>query len=346
MTSLAREVRDLNKSISLSSAGGDLIRAAKLMAAARGNLEIARKAVEQPGYSERVRAAINNASVGTKAAVTIGGLNDNIAWYRELAEGFVASMSAFSAFSKILTSNDFYPVPLRTIMGILTSAPVGDTSAEGFAKAISSGAFSTAKLEPLKSTSTIVVTNELARSISDAATAQFAAEIRRAASIELDRNFLSILASTSGVTSAASTGVTSTAILADLTGRLTALTIGADSRLYWVVSPKLYKQLSLVQGTGGFLVQANKIGQITVVPSDAATTTAYLIDAKQVAAVLDSVNINTSGSATIQLADNPTSTAYQLFSAWQNNATVMMCEIWYGCLLMRSTGCTLLTGYS
>jgi hypothetical protein len=343
---MGNEIRDLSRSISLSSAGGDLIKAAKLMAAARGNLDIARQAVAQPGFSPRVRNAIENAQGGTKGAVVIGGLNDNIAWYRELAEGFVASLSAFSAFSKILTANDFYPVPLRTIMGIMTSAPVGDTSAEGFAKAIASAAFSTAKFEPLKSTSTIVVTNELARSISDAATAQFSAEIRRAASIELDRNFLSILASTSGVTSVPSTGITSTAILSDLTARLTALTIGADSRLWWIVSPKLFKELSLVQGTGGFLMVNGKIGQISVAPSDAATTTAYLIDAKQVAANLDSVNINTSSNATIQLADNPTSTAYQLFSAFQNNATVMMCEIWYGCLLTRSAGCTLLTGYS
>jgi hypothetical protein len=68
---------------------------------------------------------------------------------------------------------------MRTIMGILTSAPVGDTGGEGFAKAISSANFSTAKLEPQKSTSTIVLTNELARSISPAATAQFGNEIRR-----------------------------------------------------------------------------------------------------------------------------------------------------------------------
>jgi hypothetical protein len=345
---MGNEIRDLNRSISLSSAGGDLIKAAKVLASCRGQLSLARQMVAQPGYSPRVRDAIEHATVG-KAGVSIGGIGafgDALAPYRELAEGFVASMSAFSAFSKILTANDFYGLPLRTILAILTSAPIGDSSAEGFAKAMSSGAFTTGKVEPQKSTSMICVSNELAKSISDAATAQLSAEIRRAASIELDRVFLNILASTSGVTSAANTGVTASAVLSDLTGRLTALTIGSDSRLYFICSPKLWKTISLLQGTGGFLLVNNRIGSITVVPSDAATSSAFLIDSRQVAAALDTVAINVSSNATVQLSDNPTSSSFQLFSAFQANATIMQCEIWYGALLMRSSGCTLLTGYS
>ena len=85
--------------------------------------------------------------------------------------------------------------------------------------------------------------------------------------------------------------MTGATILADLTARLTALTIGADSRLWFIVSPKLYKTVSLVQGTGGFLMQDDKIGMISVAPSDALTTTAFLIDAKGIAAELDTVKV-------------------------------------------------------
>ena len=176
--------------------------------------------------------------------------------------------------------------------------------------------------------------------------AQLSRELRRAASIATDKNFLAILAATSGITTAASTGVTATAVLADLTGRLNALTIGADSRLWWIVPVKLYKELSLLQGTNGWLMQGNKINNINVAPSDAATTVATLIDAKQVAVGLETVTINQSNEATIELDDNPTASDYKLVSLFSSNLTALMAEIWYGCLGLRSTAITTLTGYS
>jgi hypothetical protein len=94
-------------------------------------------------------------------------------------------------------------------------------------------------------------------------------------------------------------------------------------------------------------MQGNKIGsQISVAPSDAATSTAFLIDAKQVAAELDNVVLDTTTQATVEMADNPTASDYQLVSLWANNMTGMRCEIWFGILGLRSGGVTMLTGYS
>jgi hypothetical protein len=124
------------------------------------------------------------------------------------------------------------------------------------------------------------------------------------------------------------------------------LTIGADSRLQFICSPKLFKTISLLQGTGGFLMINNKIGSITVVPSDAATTVATLIDSKQVAAQLDSVVINASSEAGLQLDDNPTSSAFQTISLFASNLTALQCEVWWGCLAVRGSAVTTLTGYS
>ena len=171
-------------------------------------------------------------------------------------------------------------------------------------------------------------------------------ELRRACGIAVDAKFLALMAATSGITSAASTGVTSTAVLADLTARLTALTIGADSRLWFITSPKLYKTLSLLQGTGGFLVQDGKIGSIQLAPSDALTTTAFLIDAKGIAAELDTVKLDSTGNAALQLDSDPTSGSYQLVSLFQNNLTALRCEIEFGALALRSTSVTMLTGYA
>ena len=192
-----------------------------------------------------------------------------------------------------------------------------------------------------------MISNELAKTAAPSSISMLGNELRRACGIAVDVKFLALMAATSGITSAATTGVTSTTILADLTARLNALTIGADSRLWWIVSPKLYKTVSLVQGTGGFLMQDNKIGMINVAPSDALTTTAFLIDAKGVAAELDTVKLDSSDKATsLQLDSDPTSGSYQLVSLFQANCTALRCEIRFGALALRSTSVTMLTGYA
>jgi hypothetical protein len=117
--------RRINKSVALGSASGDFIKIAKLLAASGGRLDVARQLASQAG-SARVREAFENGVCVTKGGVAIGGLSDALAWYKPLQEGFVGSMAEFGAFSRIWNAGDFYPVPLRTIMGIMTTAPVGD----------------------------------------------------------------------------------------------------------------------------------------------------------------------------------------------------------------------------
>jgi hypothetical protein len=341
-----RSIAELNRSVSLDGAVGDARKFVKLLAQSGGRLDVARQLAAQCP-SVRVREIFEkDLVVNFKAAVTVSGLSDALAPYQPLAEGFFASMAPFSALSRIYNANDFDVIPLRSQAAAITLAPVGATPNEGASKAVSSATFGGLRLEPLKAVGQFVVSNELARSISPAAQTKLFYELQRCASIQVDAKFLSILASTPGMTTAASTGVTSTAILADLTGRLTALTIGADSRLWWIVPPKLFKQLSLVQGTGGFLLQGGKIGSISVAPSDAATTVATLIDAKQVAMGLETAVLSSSSETSVEMADNPTSGDYHLVSMFQNNSTLLRAEIWFGAIAERSTAVTTLTGYS
>ena len=292
----------------------------------------------------RVREVLSD----LKAAVNPMSLSDSsaLAPYSAMAAGFFGSLSAFSAFSKIYNIGDFQRVPLRTRVVVLTTAPVAEAVSELAAKSVSSGSFASAQLEAQKVAEFLVISNELAKTAAPSAISMLGNELRRACGIAVDAKFLALMAATSGITSAATTGVTSTTILADLTARLTALTIGADSRLWWIVSPKLYKTVSLVQGTGGFLMQDNKIGMINVAPSDALTTTAFLIDAKGVAAELDTVKLDSSDKTSLQLDSDPTSGSYQLVSLFQANCTALRCEIKFGALALRSTSVTMLTGYA
>jgi hypothetical protein len=312
---IMQQVGEAHRSISLDSAGNDFVKFGKLTAAARGAIGEAQRLASASG-SRRVADMVELLEQHPieKTAVGVATMSEALAPYKALAEGFFASMAGFSSLATIYNAGDFYRIPLRTIAAVLTSALVGDAVSELAAKPIHAGNFATTRFEPSKVTSLIVITNELAKSISQAATMQFGNELRRAASIAADQHFLAVLAATSGITTAASTGVTASAVLTDLTAALTRLTIGADSRLWFICSPKLAKTISLLQGTGGYLMVNNKIGQINVAASDAATTTATLIDAKQVAAELDTVTVDSSQSASLMLADNPTSTGYQTVS--------------------------------
>jgi HK97 family phage major capsid protein len=339
-------IGERNASISLDSAGNDFIKYAKLVAAARGRIgDLQRLASQVPSRRVADIVELLEQNPIQKSAVGVLGLSEALAPYQALAEGFFASMAGFSSFATIFNAGDFYRVPLRTLIGVLTSAPVGDSVSELAAKPLHAGNFAQSRFEPSKVTSLIVITNELARSVSQAAILQFGNELRRASSIASDAHFLAVLATTPGITTGASTGVTASAILADLTAALQRLAIGADSRLWFICSPKLAKTISLLQGTGGYLAVNNRIGGITVAVSDAATTAAYLIDAKQIAAELETVTVDSSESASLQLADNPTS-GFQLVSLFTQNLTALRAELWFGCLALRSTAVTTITGFS
>jgi hypothetical protein len=238
-------IGDLNRSVSLDSAGNEFIKLAKHLAATRGEpvgSSVAREMASK--LPPRVAEIVQH----HKTAVSIAGLSEALSPYAALATGFVASMAEFSAFSRIYNNNDFYRIPLRTRVAVLTSAPVGYPVAELGAKPMSAASFVQDLFEPIKVSSMVALSNDLTRSISQAALMQMSAELRRAASIAVDAKVLAVLAATPGATSAASTGVTASAVLADLTGRLNALTIGADSRLWWIVSPKLFKEPACFKG--------------------------------------------------------------------------------------------------
>lgn len=294
--------------------------------------------------SQRVREVLSD----LKAAVAPNALSDSsaLAPYAQMAGGFFASLAAFSAFSKIYNAGDFTRVPLRTIIAVLTSAPVAEATSELAAKPVASGDFATATLDAQKVAALIVITNELARSAAPSSLSMLGNELRRAAGIAVDVKFLELMAATPGITSAATTGVTATAVLADLAAALDRLTIGADSRLWLITSPKLAKVLALLPNTGGFMVQDGKIGPISLAPSDAATTTAYLIDAKGIAAELDAVKLDSTRNASLQLDSDPTSGAYQLVSLFQRNLTGLRCEVEFGCVALRSESLTEITGYA
>jgi hypothetical protein len=326
----------------LSTAAHDFAVMAKCLAAGRGRAsDVQQWARSVP--SSRVRDVLKAGVVPNNLTTNAGG---ELAPYKELASGFFGSMAANSAFAKIMGAGDFTRVPLRTLISVLTTAPVAYSVSALAPKPITSMDFTTAQLEAEKVSAHVVITNELARSLSPAATSRIGDELRKAASIAVDAKFLALIAATPSITSAGSSGITAANVLSDLTGRLNALMIGADSRLWFIVGPKVYKTLQLLQGTGGFLVQNGAIGPIKLAVSDAAGTVGTVIDAKAVAAELDFLTLDSTREASLQLSDTPSSGEQSGVSLWQNNSTGLRVEVAFGAVAMRSTSVTLLTGYS
>jgi hypothetical protein len=328
-----------DKVVSISSAGHEFVQMAKAVAAGRGRAaEVQRWARTVP--SSRVRDVLKTGVTPNSLATNDGA---ELAPYKELATGFFGSLAGQSAFAKIYGAGDFTRVPLRTLISVLTTAY---SVSELAPKPITSLDFSTAQLEAEKVTGFVVISDELARSAAGAAVSRLGEELRRAASVAVDAKFLALIAATPSITSAGSSGITAANVLSDLTGRVNALSLGSDSRLWFIVGPKVYKTLQLLQGSGGFLVQNGAIGPIKLAVSDAASTVGTLIDAKGIAAELDSVTLDSTRNASLQLSDTPSSGEPATVSLWQSNMTGLKVEIDFGAVAMRSTSATLLSGYS
>ena len=142
-----------NKVVSLLSAAHNFCQVAKSLAAGRGRAdEVRRWAHSVP--SSRVRDVLKTGVVPNSLTTNAGA---ELAPYKELASGFFGSMAAQSAFSKIFNAGDFTRVPLRTLISVLTTAPVAYSVSELAPKPITSMDFSTATLEAEKVSSFVVI---------------------------------------------------------------------------------------------------------------------------------------------------------------------------------------------
>jgi HK97 family phage major capsid protein len=333
------DLGQLNRMVQISSASNDFVTYAKAMLNSRFKSSDALSAA--PDCSPRLKSIL-------KTAVAGGSTSDSsaLAPYREISTGFAASLSPWSSYDKIYNDGAFMKVPLRSGIAIASSAAQGSAISELAPKPISEMSFTHAHLEPTKTLSFLVISNELAKMASPAAVSMIGNELRRAVALATDAKFLAVLAASAGVTSNAASGIFSN----DLFIALQAVKLGANSKPYLIVSPDVAKEVSVVRSAiGNFLfpsmtINGGTIQGLKVVTSDAAGNVATLVDAAQVASEADLITLQEATHASLQLDDNPTSGATQLVSLWQNNQTGLRAERWFGVELLRSSACALITG--
>ena len=95
-------------------------------------------------------------------------------------------------------------------------------------------------------------------------------------------------------------------------------------------------------------VNGGTIGGISVIVSDGVpANTALLVDAQQVAAASETIQLSHTNQAIVQMdtaPDSPPSAATNLVSLWQLNMTGLKAERFLGATKLTTTGVAVLTG--
>jgi HK97 family phage major capsid protein len=296
-----------------------------------------------------VPTVIDALKSAVEAGTTVSADYSSLAPYRTISDAFLESMGAFSAFDRILQAGAFRSVPLRTRIVLTSSAATGYLVAEGDAKPMSKLELSNSQLTERKVTATLVMAEELLKQSGAAALNLLSNELRRSVGIASDGVFLSAIAEASDVSSIASTGTSAAQITNDLTEALDDLSYGSDARLFLVCPVQYAKRIAMARGTAGSpafpdaTVLGGSINGITIVPSDAAMD-ALLIDAAQIAASSDTIVLDSSEHASVQMDDSPTSGVVAMVSLWQQNLRGLRAHRVFGCELLRSSAAVVITG--
>lgn len=306
--------------MTLDTRASDFVAFAKCLLVADGDLP----AASTMRASERVRTIL-------KAAVAAGTTTDtdwasSLTEYRQVASGFAESLRPVSIFDRLLADNAIRRVPLRSRVVAVTTASTAGETAEGKPRKISALGFSDDTLPVRRVDATVVLSDEVARSASAAATALIGTELRNGVAAATNAAFVTRV--TNGVTPTATAGTTAANALTDVGVLLSGVALGEGSKPYFVMSPARAKSGSMLNASGvrvfpDLTPMGGSIVGIPVLVTNAVDDgEVLLVDGAGIAGDSDTIVLDASGQATIQMDDAPadpvTATAVQT-SLWQHN---------------------------
>jgi HK97 family phage major capsid protein len=289
-----------------------------------------------------------------KAAVAGALSDDGYTPLRILAEGYTATLTN-ACFDAVLV--DSHIVPLHVTFGVTTADASAAVAGEGAAKRVSSISFGRGTLTARKAATLVAVSEDLLRFNSSVGLIE--SSLRAGVADAVDSIFLSTLIS--GTTPIASAGATAANAMNDIRRVLDAATVTANSRFHLFVSPQTAARLATMTTAtiGGFAfptltVNGGTMAGIAVHASDQLTNTAVLVDASQLGAAADPVEIRVSQNASVQMDTAPTQTiaagspaapiASTVVSMYQTNSTAIICERRFGFALTRPSAAQSLSG--
>ncbi|WP_426699656.1 phage major capsid protein [Rhodanobacter sp. Col0626] len=301
-----------------------------------------------PG-GQRVAIVLRSAiAAGTVADAVWAG---PLVGYQSVASSFIESLRSISVFDRMLADLAMRRVPLKTRLAVSSVAALGAEVGEWEAVPVSSLAIAGPGLSPRKVQALIAVTNEVIDGAGSAGSALLARELRAGVASATDGAFLSGLVTTGTATIAGTASP-----LADLGNLLDVVNTTGAGWPYLVVDARTANRLATKTTTGGdqaFPGMTPKGGELAGVPvlvSDGAPAAdsngyaAMLIDASAIVGDSETVTVDASEQAALQMMSNPGSGAQSMVSMFQTNSTALLASRWFGFELTRDSGVAVVTG--
>jgi Phage capsid family len=312
----------------------------------------ASKACDVERATPRIREILQKTAVVPGDLTTWAAISD----YQNISRAFTESLRSLSVFDRVLADGGvpggMALAPLRSRGFVVSTGITGSSPSEKSIKPISSLSLGQALVEPRKAAAIVVATNELVQS--PGAVQLLNSELTSGRVAAVDSVFLAALIS--ATTPTASAGSTLANITTDLSVLLSAVTTGANSKLYFVLSPVNVKKLAMKASSTGapawpsLTVNGGDIAGITVLPSDQiASSAAVMFAGDALAGGSDPIVLDGTEQAVVQLDTSPDSPAIAssvMLSLWQTNHRALRAERWFGFVVTRASGVASLSGVS
>jgi len=293
-----------------------------------------------------VRSGVPAGTVdGQDSTATPDAWGSALTEYQSLANAWVESLSTAGAYDKILSSGAFVRVPMRQSIRLVSTGATGYSPAELEATPLTALELDSAQLEPRQSVAMVAVTKEVLQRGDTASFNLLAAELKKAVALETDRSFTESILSDSNVQSTSSTGVSE-----DIESAVVGLATSSNARIHVIGPSFVIKSLAMLRNPGGkvydFGVNGGVDSGVTYIATDALTDDVIILDAAQCAANSDTVLLDSSEHATLQLSDTPTDGASNGTSMWQSNMRALRARRFWAFHLLRPAAAFVVTDVS
>jgi hypothetical protein len=347
---VAREVIDERESLTKRADKGAFFKLSHMMMKHRG-------AYNALQHAEVERATPRLKAILEKTAISPGGIDtwSAISDYRNISEAFTASLRSLSVFDRVVADGGvpggMAITPARSRGFTVSTGITGSSPSEKSIKPISSLALAQQLVEPRKAAAVVVATKELVES--PGAVALLNSELTAGCVAAVDSVFLSALVA--GTTPTASAGNSLANITTDLGVLLSAVSTGANSKVYYVVSPTNMKKLVLKASSIGspafpeLTINGGPIfGGVWAIASDSIPSgTALMFAGDALAGNSEAIVLDGSEQAVVMMdtsPDSPPIAASVMLSLWQTDHRALRAERYFAFTITRASGVASLSG--
>lgn len=322
----------------------EIAQLAKCIAAGGGDGEAAIR------YGKAMSVTPRVAGILKAPAITTGGNPGStlIDWQIAAATWF-RSLAPQSIFFTLLVSG--ISLPLRTKIGLFTANASAWIVGKGKPTPITSVIVDPSGLLPTVAAAMVVMSNEVARDMSTAATNTLNAELRRAVTEAVDEEFFNIVMPDPTAIITSSSGNDADAMKADLKFMLDIVNVNAGP-LFLALAPDVANGAALLDDRGTMTPTGGELAGIPAVVTAAVPAgTARLLDASSIVVAAEDVQLRASNAADIEMVDNPvqnaaTPTAAQLVSMFQTDSTALHCHVSFAAQRLRPSAIAEVNGIS